>query len=475
MKILHTSDWHLGRTLFTKRRYDEFESFLNWLADLLDSQKIDVLLVSGDIFDTSTPSTRATELYFNFLARVSKSYCKHVVITAGNHDSPTLLNAPGAVLKPLNIHVVAFCSEPKKVVLHFTDVDNQESLIPDGVNVNITNTTNDTKNVSAKKNELIVCAVPFLHDRDVRRSSPGETQEEKQKKLLDGIREHYKSVCEEALRIQSDRYEMTPNKCIPIIVMGHLFAAGASTSESDGVRELYIGSLAQIGADIFPDYVDYVALGHLHSAQKIGAAEHIRYCGSPIPMGFGEAAHEKVLILVEYDENANTNASGNDGSPRKSMRVEHIPVPCFQKLAQIKGDWNRIASEIGCLVNENTSIWLEIEYNGNELMPNLKSQVEELIKETGIEVLRLVNKRALLEFQELSISANPTVSQNTTSCGSDDSASRLGALPENCLQSVMLDEISPHEIFERCLEIKQIPETQRNDLKNAFSEVFSNL
>ena len=94
MKLLHTSDWHIGRTLYGRKRYAEFEAFLNWLADLIEREDIDVLLVSGDVFDNSTPSNYAQELYYGFLCRVAASSNRHVVVTAGNHDSPSFLNAP---------------------------------------------------------------------------------------------------------------------------------------------------------------------------------------------------------------------------------------------------------------------------------------------------------------------------------------------------------------------------------------------
>ena len=94
MKILHTSDWHLGRSLYGKKRYDEFSEFLDWLGKTIEEECIDLLLVAGDIFDTSTPSNRAQKLYYRFLCRVAGSCCRHIVVIAGNHDSPSFLNAP---------------------------------------------------------------------------------------------------------------------------------------------------------------------------------------------------------------------------------------------------------------------------------------------------------------------------------------------------------------------------------------------
>ncbi|NLE26621.1 MAG: exonuclease subunit SbcD, partial [Clostridiaceae bacterium] len=111
MKIIHTSDWHLGCSLFGRKRYEETEKFLDWLSELLEQENIDVLLVAGDIFDTTTPSNRAQKLYYQFLHRVAQSSCRHVVITAGNHDSPSFLNAPRELLRYLQVYIVGSMEE----------------------------------------------------------------------------------------------------------------------------------------------------------------------------------------------------------------------------------------------------------------------------------------------------------------------------------------------------------------------------
>ena len=143
MRLLHTSDWHIGRTLYGRKRYAEFEAFLNWLAETIQQHEVDALLVAGDIFDTSAPSNRAQELYYRFLCRVAASNCRHVVVIAGNHDSPSFLNAPKELLRALDVHVIgSACENPADEVLVFADAQGAP--------------------------ELIVCAVPYLRDRDIR-------------------------------------------------------------------------------------------------------------------------------------------------------------------------------------------------------------------------------------------------------------------------------------------------------------------
>ncbi len=148
MRILHTSDWHLGRSLYTRKRYDEFTAFLDWLAAVVEEQGIDALLVAGDIFDTTTPSNRAQELYYNFLCKVSRSCCRNIVITAGNHDSPSFLDAPKDLLRALNVYVVGTMTER---------VEDEVIVLKD-------------------KNDdpvAIVCAVPYLRDKVTVHSNEG--------------------------------------------------------------------------------------------------------------------------------------------------------------------------------------------------------------------------------------------------------------------------------------------------------------
>jgi len=241
MRVLHTSDWHIGRTLYGRKRYEEFEAFLTWLAETIQQNEIDALLVAGDVFDTSAPSNRAQELYYRFLCRVAASSCRHVVVVAGNHDSPSFLNAPKELLKALDVHVVGSSTESlEDEVL----VLRNEQDAP----------------------ELIVCAVPYLRDRDIRVAEAGESVEDKERKLIDGIRTHYAAV---AALAEQKREELGVD--IPIVGTGHLFTAGGQTVDGDGVRELYVGTLAHVTAGIFPANFDYLALGHLHVPQNVDA------------------------------------------------------------------------------------------------------------------------------------------------------------------------------------------------------------
>ena len=397
LKILHTSDWHLGRSLYGRKRYEEFSAFLDWLADTIERQRIDVLLVAGDVFDTTAPSNRAQALYYRFLERVSRSRCAHVVIIGGNHDSPSFLDAPRALLRALSVHVIgAAAADPAEEVL----------LLENGGGAPM----------------AIVAAVPYLRDRDIRSAEAGESTEDKARKLVEGIRDHYAAVGETA---QALRQRL--QKEIPIIGMGHLFAAGGETVEGDGVRELYVGSLAHVGSAVFPDCFDYVALGHLHVPQKVGGAEHIRYAGSPLPMGFGEAGQQKSLCLVEFEG--------------RQPVVELLDVLTFQPLQYLSGDWPTLESTIRALIEEQTAAWLEIRYDGADVIGDLRQRLEALVADSKLEILRIRNNRVV--------------------------ATVLGKMREE----ETLDDLDVHDVFRRCLDSHDVPVEQRNVLIDAYREV----
>lgn len=397
MKILHTADWHIGRSLYGRKRYDEFESFLAWLAECIDQEHVDTLLVAGDIFDNSTPSNKAQELYYRFLCRVSISCCRHVVVTAGNHDSPSFLNAPKELLRHLNVHVIGCAA----------DSPADEVLI-------LANKNGDT--------ELLVCAVPYLRDRDIRTVEAGESLEDKGQKMLDGIRDHYQKVCEVAMQYRSEL-----SNPVPIVAMGHLFTTGGKIVDGDGVRELYVGSLAHVGTELFPECIDYLALGHLHVPQMVGKSYTKRYSGSPIPMGFGEARQEKSVLSIEFSDNVPV--------------ITHIPVPRFQELELVRGDWETIARRLNELKSTANNIWLEIVYEGDEIVGNLRERLDEATFGTRIEVLRAKNNR-MLERAMSGIDSEET-----------------------------LDDLDVKDVFVRCLDAHNVSDIQRGELLSAYGEI----
>ena len=500
LTILHTSDWHLGRRLYGRMRYEEFEDFLSWLQDTISAQQVDVLIVAGDIFDTMTPSNRAQALYYEFLGKFSKLCCQHVVIVAGNHDSPTFLDAPSNVLKFLNVHVVGTaCDDLNDEVMVLDNADGTP--------------------------HCIIAAVPYLRDRDVRSSNAGESAQSKDANVISGICAHYDEVAKIAKAKQAE-IAKAHKRHIPIIATGHLFAAGGTTTADDGVRELYVGSLGKVSADMFSESFDYVALGHLHVPQRVGGRETIRYSGSPIAMGFGEARQQKQVLLIEFGaalENEHLTAEnlpesvsqqlsntimaidnsvektakkvikqsasfmddlfadvesveGSDedntayiaetpkqtevtlsihstliAKPKllhhdiaRQMQVISLPIPIFQKLAQVSGDLETIESTIKELAHSGM-VWLEVTYTGDNIVNNLRDKVDEIVKGLSVEVLLAKNPR----------NYNKVLNKQQT--------------------SETLQDLNEQEVFERCLIAHNVPDEQKLTLRDAYEQIVYNL
>lgn len=400
MKILHTSDWHIGSTLYCRKRYDESEHFLHWLVETIKNHSIETILVAGDIFDTSTPSNTAQELYYRFLNEISGTNCRHIIVTGGNHDSPSFLDAPKALLKAFNVHVVGSAAERE---------EDEVLVLKDAYN----------------NPEVIVCAVPFLRDRDVRQSSEGESYRDKENRLVEGIISHYQEVYEEACKQRNNL-----GKSLPIIGMGHLFIAGSSiykrSGETNGERDLYVGSLGLVPADRLPPF-DYFALGHLHIPQKVAGSETIRYSGSPMVMNFDEIHQQKSVVIVDIHD--------------QHVDIQTVLVPAFRHFKQIKGDWDSIEASFRRLKEESFAGWVEVIYEGQEAIGNLRERVYKLVENTSIEVLKIQN------------------------------AMLFNAVMKQYEKEVELQDLNPPDVFDQCLTDHSIPDDQKIVLKRLFSEV----
>ena len=361
LRVLHTSDWHIGRTLYSKKRYEEYEKFLDWLVGVIVDEAVDVLLISGDIFDTATPSNKAFKLYYSFLSATARTSCRSIIIIGGNHDSATSLDAPKQLLNALNITVVGAAREdPAEEVVCIYGEDGEA--------------------------ELMVCAVPFLRERDIRMVGAGDILEDRAEQLAEGVYEHYKRVVAEA------RSKVGTE--VPVLVMGHLFACGADGSGDDSERELYVGTLGQVDITRFPP-ASYFALGHLHRRQRVGGAECMRYSGSPLAMSFGESTQEKSVVLLEFT------------TGKEEPEVMEIEVPVFQRLERVSGDLMEILADIARIKGEQEEVWLEIEYTGREVCTDLKERVEEAVVGSKVEICRVRNRIGLeLSLQQMSESSD---------------------------------------------------------------------
>lgn len=330
-RVLHTADWHLGKTLHDQDRNEEHVYFLNFLSQTIKENKIDTLIIAGDIFDSTNPPPTALRLYYDFLADIYHHTECTVVVTSGNHDSPAHLEAPKDVLKALNIHVIGVIPQ---------NLEDALILIP-----------------SAKKPRLAIAALPFLRDKDLRTSQLGQAQDEIRKNIQEGIRKRYHEIGDAAKAYQVDG--------VALIATGHLTVLGANKSESE--REIHIGGIGVVNTDVFPDFFSYIALGHLHRPQKVGNHDHYRYSGSPIPLSFSESADKKEVRILEFTE----------GNLIKNYAYE---IPQSRQLFQLKTTYNELENTLNAFQPTPSELihWVELIIDTNQSTGHLHETIDKL-------------------------------------------------------------------------------------------------
>lgn len=398
MRILHTSDWHLGQNFYTKSRAAEHQAFLDWLLKAAVEHEVDAIIVAGDIFDTGSPPSYARELYNRFVVNLQATQCQLIVL-AGNHDSVATLNESRELLACLNTRVIASAQQ---------DPASQAILL----------------NRRDGSPGAVLCPIPFLRPRDILRSRSGQSGSEKQQQLLEAITQHYEACYNAACALRGEH-------TLPIIATGHLTTVGVT--KSDAVRDIYIGTLDAFPAHLFPA-ADYIALGHIHRAQKVAASEHIRYSGSPIALSFDETGKEKSVFLVEF----------NDGKLRD---VTALPVPVSQPLAVIKGTLEEIARALEQWRDApaEPKVWLDIEIATEQFLHDMQRQITRLTEELPVEVVLLRRSRELREKS-------------------------LGTL-----QTETLSELGVEEVFERRLQQEALEEEEARRLRTLFAQTLESL
>lgn len=398
-RVIHSADWHLGKLLVDLSREEEHEHFLTFLLKLIQDEEVDALVIAGDIFDSSNPPQSALARYYNFLSELYRTTTCSVVVIAGNHDSPAQLEAPREVLNTLRVRVVG-------------------SMPDDGGDVLVTLPEEGEP-------QLIVAAVPFLRDRDVRTGQSGQTAAEIQKDLVAGIRKRYEDAAQAAQDLDLK---------VPVLATGHLTVAGSSTSDSE--REIHVGGLGAVGADLFPDSFSYVALGHLHRPQAAGGRETVRYSGSPIPLSFSEAGDAKEMRLLDF---------------AKGKLVHDLPVsiPLVRHLVQLNCKRSELEEKMRSFQPPLGELptWVEVMVEDPVFGENLFEIVQDYAEGEAYVVIRVAGKR-VSGLQGLSEGEEP---------GED-------------IESSILDE--PKEVFKVRLEREEgLSEEEKIAVLTVFDEL----
>lgn len=290
MKILHTADWHLGKRLDRFSRLEEQALVMEELIQIADEQQVDLILIAGDLFDNFNPSVEAVQLFYKTLKRLSLNGKRPVIAISGNHDSPSLIDAPDPLARECGIILIG---HPKASIIPFELED-----------FNISKSAEGFIELTFKNHDFPVRILHTPYANEIRLKQ--YFGEQKEAELNNVLAEHW----------QKNANEFCDEKGVNLLVT-HLYMnkKGAPLlDEPEGEKPLKIGNVDLVFSDIIPPQIQYTALGHLHRFQNIGTEEKpVVYSSSPLCYSFSEAGQTKYISIVEAE-------------PGKGVRFEKIPI-----------------------------------------------------------------------------------------------------------------------------------------------------
>ena len=351
IRILHTADWHLGQTFFGYDRTQEHEHFLDWLAGVLTKNKIDVLIVAGDVFDVYNPSAASQRMFYRFIHRVTTENPRlQLVVVAGNHDSAARLESPLPLLQEMR-------TEIKGIVRKQNGKIDYEHLLV------------ELKNAAGEV-EALCLAVPFLRQGDY------PVVETEGNPYAEGVKELYARLLKYALKKRTDGQAL--------VAVGHLLATGSEIAEKDHSERIIIGGLESVPPESFPEQIVYTALGHIHKAQRVSGRENIRYAGSPLPMSFAEKHYHHGVVKVTLDEGWAVEIEKLEYTPL----VRLLSIPATEAAAP-----DEVLDELrGLELPEDEPMpYLEVKVKLSEPEPMLRQQVEEILEGKPVRLARIVS------------------------------------------------------------------------------------
>lgn len=352
MRLIHTSDWHLGQSLHGQDRDYEHTQFLAWLLDQLVAHAADALLIAGDVFDTVNPPLKAQERLYDFIVRAHERLPSlDIVMIAGNHDSGGRIELPGPLMKRLNAHAIGRISW-----IEDGQLDHGRLLVP----------LHDSKGEVA----AWCLTLPFLRPAEV---TGGETGDD----YIAGIRQVHERLIAAAENLRQ------PGQAL--IAMSHAHMAGGAVSE-ESERNIVIGNAEALPASLFPDSVAYVALGHLHKPQQVAGQARIRYSGSPLPLSFAEVNYPHQVLLVDFDG-------------EQLASIESLPVPRAVEMIRIgRASLGEVIAALEALpptgLFDDNLPWLEVRVLLDEPLPDLRQRIETAISGKACRLVRIASEYA---------------------------------------------------------------------------------
>lgn len=314
MKILHTSDWHLGRTLHGYSLIEDQAYILDQLIEYMIQEKIELLIIAGDVYDKSLPNEEAVALFNHFISQVIGRLEIPTVIIAGNHDSNTRIHFGSELFASKHLYIVGECEKGYQQVT----IEGSETID--------------------------VYLIPYMEPAYVREIAGDET-----------IKRH-----DDAMRYLTRQIEKEKNDRATLLVV-HAFVAGGDLSDSER-RLCAVGTAEMVGADCFKPFT-YTALGHLHKPQAIGS-EHIRYSGSLLKYSISEANQPKCFVKLEIVDGKLTTLEEVSLKPKRDLKIVQGPIEAIVKAGAQLGEEER-----------QDYVYAKIESKGTEDVVGLLKQI----------------------------------------------------------------------------------------------------
>jgi exonuclease SbcD len=369
LRLLHTSDWHLGHTLHGRERRYEHQRFLAWLLEALVEAKADALLIAGDVFETANPPASAIADFNQFLATLRRRLpALDVVCIAGNHDSALRLDAMAPMMEFANIHVIGGLPRDQSGAL-----ETERLLIP----------LRDSSGAIA----AWLAAVPFLRAADLVQppveEPPSELEQDDWRgdPLIRGVAQVYAEVLEAA------RARAEPHQAL--IATGHLYMRGVAVSELSE-RKILGGNQHAIPRAMFPDDWAYVGLGHLHLAQAVEQSEQVRYCGSPLPLSLSEADYTHQVLLASFD-GPELVVCQTIEIPR-AVEMLRIPEAGAKPLDDVLFELQQLP--LDAALEPERWPWLEVRVRLDEPQPDLRARIDRVLRSRPVRLLKISVERS---------------------------------------------------------------------------------
>ena len=415
VRILHTSDWHVGLQSGHISRREEHEAFFRWLNRTLADEAVDALVVAGDIFDGMQPSNESLRQYYRFLRDVESTGVRDVVVVGGNHDSAAQLDAPREVLSALGVHVVGGYSGEVNPVRYLAPLRERGSDAP-----------------------VAVCiALPYIHEYRLGIRTTDSDAEATRRTFT----ERFRSVYSELANLAEQRF---PG--LPLVATGHLTMG--KLEEGDTLQEIHqVGFIDSLPADLLDPRLCYVALGHIHRAFPV-ERDRIWYSGSPIPISVVEMRRPRQVLLVDLHCSGTAKPRHHhdfsEGEKSNSVRVRPLNVPVARELLEHEGTEEEVIAWLRGLASKaELPPLLHLRVRVEEPQPQLTARVRAALEQYAVE-----ERPLLVELREVL-------------CGSDNEQSEL--------ETISLEELKPRQVFN--LLCRQVRAAPSDELLQAFDFV----